>query len=188
MRPRVSTIRRLPLALALLAAMTGSSLAQSQDFSPAALDMLPTTSWPTNGGNLSNQRYSPLTQVTRENVAGLLAEWELHLGSGSGPRNSGEAQPIVVDGIAYIPSGDNDVFAIDIETGTFKWAYYAELNADISTVCCGWTSRGVGISDDSIFVGQLDGKLVALNRADGSVRWEIQAERWEEGFLSLIHI
>jgi quinohemoprotein ethanol dehydrogenase len=184
MKHHVSTLRGLQLALAttLLICAASGTTAQEQTFSPGELTALPTTSWPTNGGNLYNQRYSPLTRINRENVSGLLAEWELHLGSGTGPMNSGEAQPIVVDGVAYIPTGDNDVFAIDIETGNFKWAYYAELNPGITTVCCGWTSRGVALSEDSVFVGQLDGKLVALDRANGSIKWSIQAERWEEGF------
>ena len=143
---------------------------------------LPTSNWMTNGGNLANQRYSPLTEINRNNVAGLKAEWQVHLGSGSGPQNSSEAQPIVADGIAYIVSGDNDVFAIDIETGNFIWAYYANLNPLIDVVCCGWTSRGVAISDDLVFVGQLDGKMTALDRNSGAIVWQIQAENWEEGF------
>jgi len=147
-----------------------------------SLSQLPTAHWLTNGGNLANQRYSPLTRINRDNVANLKAEWEVHLGSGSGPQNSSEAQPIIADGVAYIVSGDNDVFAIDIETGNFVWAYYAKLNPLIDVVCCGWTSRGVAISDDKVFVGQLDGKLTALDRSNGAVVWQIQAEEWEEGF------
>jgi quinohemoprotein ethanol dehydrogenase len=167
-----------------LCALLGLSIsAHAQDrFSADALVALPESDWATNGGNYYNQRFSPLTQINRDNVGTLKAEWELHLGSGAGPRNSGEAQPLVLDGIAYIVTGDNDVFAIDIESGSFKWAYYANLDPDISTVCCGWTSRGVAANEELIFVGQLDGRIVALDRGDGSIRWDIQAERWQEGF------
>lgn len=182
MRIRVHSgvVRQLCLGVTAIVAL--ACQAQPAPFTPEALTQLPADSWATNGGNLYNQRYSPLTQITRANVGGMKAEWEMHLGSGSGPRHSGEAQPLVVDGVAYIATGDNDVFALDIETGNFLWAYYANLNPDISTVCCGWTSRGVALNENTVFVTQLDGKVVALNRADGSKRWEIQGERWEEGF------
>jgi quinohemoprotein ethanol dehydrogenase len=143
----------------------------------------PTTSWPTSGGNVYNQRYSPLTGITRDNVAGLRAVWRARLGgSGVGPEYSAEAQPIVHDGTIYLVTGANDVFALDVESGETLWKYTAGLDPAISTVCCGWTSRGVGIGDGRIFVGQLDGRLVALDQRDGSVRWSVQAERWQEGF------
>jgi len=172
------------LALGLFSSIVlfgNAGLAQTL-ITPDTLAAMPTTNWLTNGGSLANQRYSPLRQINRSNVKGMKAKWEVHLGSGSGPQNSSEAQPLVADGVAYIASGDDDVFAIDIETGNFLWAYYANLNPLIDVVCCGWTSRGVGLSDDSVFVGQLDGKLTALNRRDGSITWQIQAEPWEAGF------
>ena len=49
-------------------------------------------------------------------------------------------------------------------------------------ICCGWTSRGVALGDGKVYVGQLDGKLVALNQQTGGVVWSVQAERWQEGF------
>ena len=169
-------------ALILSTGLLATGLQAQTPVTPDTLAALPTTNWLTNGGNLANQRFSPLTQISRSNVAGMKAEWEVHLGSGSGPQNSSEAQPVVADGVAYIASGDDDVFALDIETGNFVWAYYAKLNPLIDVVCCGWTNRGVAINEDSVFIGQLDGKLTALSRTDGSVTWQIQAERWEEGF------
>ena len=56
------------------------------------------------------------------------------------------------------------------------------IDPKITSVCCGWTSRGVGIGDGKIFVGRLDGRLVALDQRTGREVWSIQAERWEEGF------
>ncbi len=59
--------------------------------------------WITNGGTLSNQRYSPLDQINRDNVKGLKGVWHAHLdGSGNGQQYSGEAQPLVYDGVIYI--------------------------------------------------------------------------------------
>ncbi|MGY8795456.1 MAG: hypothetical protein ACKVJN_10100, partial [Woeseiales bacterium] len=77
-------------------------------FSGDELYALPTNNWPTHGGNLANQRYSPLNQITRENIGDLKAVWRTHLdGSGAGARYSGEASPIVYDGVIYIPTGEN---------------------------------------------------------------------------------
>ncbi|MBN1240303.1 MAG: PQQ-binding-like beta-propeller repeat protein [Gammaproteobacteria bacterium] len=148
-----------------------------------ALTQLPTGSWPTNGGDLYNRRHSPLTAIDRDNVSSLKGVWRTRLrGSGLGPQYSGEAQPIVVDGVIYVVTGADDVFAIDVETGDILWEYRAELDPANDAVCCGWTSRGVGYGDGKVFVGQLDGRLVALDRNDGSVLWSVQAERWQEGY------
>ena len=152
-------------------------------FSAKTLSALPTTGWLTNGGDLSNRRFSPLTQINRTNVVDLKAVWRTRLGgSGSGPQYSGEAQPLVHDGVVYVITGANDVFAIKVESGDVLWKYEAQLDPEIDTVCCGWTSRGVGLGNGKIYVGQLDGKLLALERTNGTVVWSIQAERWQEGF------
>jgi len=152
-------------------------------FSGEALRALPTSGWLTNGGSLFNQRFSPLTQINRENVAHLKGVWRARLGgSGVGAKYSGEAQPIVHEGVVYIVTGADDVFAISVATGEILWEYEANLNPDISTVCCGWTSRGVALGDGKIYVGQLNGRLVALDQQTGSIVWSTQAERWQEGF------
>ena len=52
----------------------------------------------------------------------------------------------------------------------------------ITSVCCGWNNKGVALSDDKVFQGLLDGRLVALDRATGKLAWSIQAERWQENF------
>ena len=152
-------------------------------FSRTELLAPPTAGWPTNGGNLSNQRYSPLTEINRDNVARLKGVWRTRLrGSGMGPQYSGEAQPLVYGGVIYIVTGADDVFAVAVETGNILWEYRANLDPKIDSVCCGWTSRGAGLGDGKVYVGQLDGRLVALDQRTGTVAWSIQAERWQEGF------
>jgi alcohol dehydrogenase (cytochrome c) len=175
--------------LAACLSWTGFASAQaidiqrSPDFSSEVLAALPTTGWLTNGGNLANQRYSPLTDITPENVAGLKAVWRTHLdASGAGPRFSGEAQPIVHEGVIYIPTGANDVFALSVATGQILWKYEARLDEVIDTVCCGWTSRGVALGAGKVFVGQLDGRIVALDQQTGDVVWSVQGEPWQEGY------
>ena len=144
---------------------------------------LPVDSWVKSGGNLFNQNYSPLTQINRQNVANLKAVWRARLdGSGANAKYSGEAQPIVHEGVVFLVTGADDVFAISVKTGQTLWKYQANLDEKISTVCCGWTSRGLGLGEGKIYVGQLDGRLVALDEKSGKPVWSIQAERWQEGY------
>jgi alcohol dehydrogenase (cytochrome c) len=178
---------RLVLGSIALALAVGTNAAGAQQRAPRfnddALVAPPAQGWPTNGGNWYNQRYSPLAEIDRSNVADLRGVWRARLdGSGVGTQYSGEAQPIVYDGVIYIVTGANDVFAIDVESGERLWKHAAELDPSIDTVCCGWTSRGVGLGDGRVYVGQLDGKLVALDQRTGRVEWAVQAERWQAGF------
>ena len=165
------------LAAAVAAMLAASVYAQvgrgnDHDFAAAKLTAAPTSSWPTNGGNLYNQRYSPLTAINRGNVAQLKGVWRARLrGSGTAPQYSGFAAPLVYDGIAYVSTGANDVFALSIESGEILWQYEAKLDPNITSVCCGWNNKGVAISEDNVFVGQLDGKLLALDRKTGKVAW-----------------
>jgi len=175
----VAAVAALLVTSASVQIMRGSE----HDFSAVRLTAPPTTGWPTNGGNLFNQRYSPLKAINRTNVAQLKGVWRARLrGSGTAPQYSGFAQPIVYDGVAYVSTGADDVFALSIDTGEILWQYTANLDANITSVCCGWNNKGVAISEDKVFVGRLDGQLVALDRATGKVAWQIQAERWQENF------
>jgi quinohemoprotein ethanol dehydrogenase len=152
-------------------------------FSKVELTAVPVNGWVTNGGNVFNQRYSPLTQINRNNVKDLKAEWRVHLnGSGDGPQYSGQAQPIVYEGVLYIVTGADDVFALDVTTGAILWSYQAKLDPDRVKVCCGWVARGLGLGDGKIFVGQLDARLVALDQRTGKVIWATQGEDPLKGY------
>ncbi len=176
-------ILQLVSSLLVVVACSFSISAGAQDFLPEALLQLPEQNWSTNGGSLFNQRYSPLQDLNRDNVTGLKGKWHINLrGSGNGAQYSGEAQPLVHDGVGYIITGADDVFAIDIDDGAILWQYMAALPPEMNTVCCGWTSRGVALSDEHVYVGQLDGQLKALDRVTGEVAWSVQAERWQEGY------
>ncbi len=170
-------------ALAFAASGQTQKIERAPAFRKSDLVSPPTEGWPTNGGNWSNQRYSPLKAIDRSNVASLKGVWRTHLnGSGLGPQYSGEAQPIVYRGVIYVVTGADDVFAVSVDTGKILWQYAANLDAKNDAVCCGWTSRGVGLGDGKVFVGQLDGMLVALDQTTGKVAWSVQAERWQEGY------
>jgi quinohemoprotein ethanol dehydrogenase len=173
----------LVIAALLAASASAQPIRRTPAFADNDLVAPPTTQWATNGGNWYNQRYSPLTAIDRSNVSTLKGVWRTHLnGSGLGPQYSGEAQPLVYDGVIYVVTGADDVFAVGVDSGDILWEYRAGLDPANTAVCCGWTSRGVGLGDGKVFVGQLDGKLVALDQTSGKVAWSTQAERWQEGY------
>ncbi|SDN70225.1 alcohol dehydrogenase (cytochrome c) [Psychrobacillus sp. OK028] len=138
--------------------------------------------WTTYGGDYYNRRYSQLNQITSENIGELKPTWVTSLGSGDQGKHSGEATPLVVDGVMYIATGANDVFAIDAKTGEQVWAYHPDIPQDMDTVCCGWTTRGVAIGDGKVYVGLLDARLIALDQKTGELVWESKVAEWEEGF------
>jgi len=172
------------ILVALLA--TGAALDWQQPgaaFSAQEPAALPKTDWLKNGGNLSNQNYSPLTKINRETVSSLKGVWRTHLeGSGLGVKYSGEAQPLVQDGVIYVVTGADDVFALSVKTGSILWTHKGGLPDAIPTVCCGWTSRGVALGEGKVYAGQLDGRLLALDQKSGESIWSIQAERWQNGY------
>jgi quinohemoprotein ethanol dehydrogenase len=160
------------------------AIAPAPAFGREALVEPPRRHWPTSGGDWYNRRYSPLTEIDRGNVADLRGVWRARLdGSGVGPQYSGEAQPLVYDGVIYIVTGADDVFALSVDGGRRLWDYRANLDPALGgVICCGWTSRGVALGEGKVFVGRLDGKLAALDQRTGQVIWSVQAERPEDGF------
>jgi quinohemoprotein ethanol dehydrogenase len=162
---------------ATVAADAPPPIRKAPAFKAEQLTALPKDGWYTNGGNLLNQRYSPLTQIDRTNVASLKAVWRASLrGSGMSPRAGNQAQPIVYDGVIYIMTGDNDAFAVSIDTGEILWEYKGNIDPKVARPCCSWVGRGLGLGDGKVFIGQLDAKLVALDQVTGKVVWSIQAE------------
>jgi alcohol dehydrogenase (cytochrome c) len=180
-----ATTAVLLAAVVLLSAACGGGGSSSSNaapaFTPEELSAQPTTNWITNGGSISNQRYSPLKQIDTGNVPGLKGLWHVHLRSGNAGKYSGEAQPIVYKNVIYVITGADDVFAIDAHTGATKWTYLANLNQKIATICCGWTNRGVALGDGRVYFGQLDGKFVALDQETGKVDWTTPVGDYKQG-------
>jgi alcohol dehydrogenase (cytochrome c) len=138
--------------------------------------------WSTNGGTMTNQRYSTLDEIDTSNVAQLKGVWRTHLnGSGVAAKYSGESQPIVQDGVIYITTGNDDVFAVSVDSGKILWEHKSNISQEISTICCGWLNRGVAIGDGRVYLGQLDGKVVALDKDTGGTVWSRQLVQWQKG-------
>jgi alcohol dehydrogenase (cytochrome c) len=138
--------------------------------------------WITFGGSVFDERYSTLDQVNTTNVAQLKGAWLTRLGSGTGAKYKFEADPIVINGVMYIPTGNDDIFALDGTTGRKIWQYSSDIPQTNDLICCGWDNRGVAAGDGRIYSGQLDGSFVALDQKTGAVVWRTQLEDYHDGY------
>jgi alcohol dehydrogenase (cytochrome c) len=182
--------RALAALTAILAVAATASAAEtpaSKPIKPAPaftreqLTALPRDAWITNGGNLYNQRYSPLKQINRDNVKQLKGLWRASMGSGAGPGTAGQAQILEYEGTLYVPNGVNDVFAIDVETGRILWTYHGNPDPKGGSPI-GKASRGVALGEGKVFVGHTDGQLAAVDQKTGKALWKIPAEDWKQGY------
>ncbi|MEP7242805.1 MAG: PQQ-binding-like beta-propeller repeat protein [Gammaproteobacteria bacterium] len=169
------------MVLPLAAHAADTAIKPAPAFKAAQLTALPTTAWITNGGTLANQRYSPLTLLNRDNVAGLKGLWRTSMGSATGPAHAGQAQILTYEGVLYVANGVNDVFAMDVDTGKILWTYHGNPDPRGGSPI-GKVSRGVALGEGKVFVGHTDARLAALNQRTGKVIWSIEAERWQDGY------
>ncbi|HEX6966583.1 MAG TPA: PQQ-dependent dehydrogenase, methanol/ethanol family [Gemmatimonadaceae bacterium] len=131
--------------------------------------MADSTQWASYGRDYSNQRWSPLSQINRSNVAQLTLAWENH----SGVPHASESNPIVVDGVMYISTALNHVLALDAKTGAKKWEYVHQYRTTVD--CCSTNNKGVTVYDGKVYMGTVDARLVALDAKNGHVVWEVSA-------------
>jgi quinohemoprotein ethanol dehydrogenase len=130
--------------------------------------------WRYHGNTQSNERFQDVDQINPSNVARLKPAWIFHTGVLGDPNMALEMTPLVVNGVMYVPTGDDDVFALDAATGEQIWAYHPTDMPKPSTlpICCNNDNRGVAYNNGRIFVARLDAKLVALNAHTGKVMWK----------------
>lgn len=135
--------------------------------------------WLTIGGNLSDQRYSTLDQVSTANVSNLKVAWDTHLGLTAQEQalGSAEANAIEYKGTLYLGAVGDRVYAIDATTGTILWKYVPNLGGQL-----GGTTRGVALGDGRVYIGQNDGRIVAIDQLMGGVVWQKKVGRWQEGY------
>lgn len=135
------------------------------------------TDWLMYGGNYDNTRFSPLTDIDRQNVNKLSVAWVFQ----TGIPYQFQAAPIVADGVMYVSAAYNHVYALDAKTGELRWKYDHQMPSD-ARICCGPGNRGVAIADDKIYMGTLDARLVALDRKTGELVWNIEIEKYNLGY------
>jgi PQQ-dependent dehydrogenase (methanol/ethanol family) len=136
--------------------------------------------WTVYGGDLSNTRYAASDQINAENVKGLHLVWMFQ----TGVLGSFETTPIVEDGVMYITTPYNHVFAIDARTGQQLWHYEHKLGTTI--FCCGPNNRGVALSGDRVYMATLDAMLIALDKKTGALVWETEIADPEFGYSETV--
>ncbi|HVW28457.1 MAG TPA: PQQ-dependent dehydrogenase, methanol/ethanol family [Polyangiaceae bacterium] len=129
-----------------------------------------TANWLTHGRTYDEQRHSPLSQVTADNVKQLGLAWYLDLDTDRGQ----EATPLVIDGVMYSTSAWSKVQAVDAATGKQLWQYDPRVPGETGVrACCDVVNRGVAAWNGRIYVGTLDGRLVALDATTGKEVWSV---------------
>jgi alcohol dehydrogenase (cytochrome c) len=123
--------------------------------------------WLTYSGNNMGQRYSPLTQVTPQNVQDLELAWLWQARS----VEKFEATSIALDGILYTVQAPNDIVALDAATGRPKWTFLYR-NPPEARNCCGQVNRGLAILGETLFMGTLDAHIVAVDAKSGTLLWK----------------
>ena len=178
MRSRQTPHLAICLALLVLSGCHSSSPSSSpsKNSSPANVDAARLLSagsdagnWMTYGRTYSEQRFSPLKQVNDQNAGQLGLAWSFDLDTHRGQ----EATPLVADGVMYFSSAWSKVFALNAATGEKLWSYDPKVPPEWAiNACCDVVNRGVAVWEGKVFVGTLDGRLVALDAATGKPVWE----------------
>jgi alcohol dehydrogenase (cytochrome c) len=124
------------------------------------------------------QRFSPLTQINKENASDLVPVWNYSLADD----RSEENQPIVYQGVIYVTT-NSATMAVDVKTGKQIWKTKVEYPAETSrVVCCGIINRGVAILEGKLFRTTLDANVIALDAKTGKELWRQKAAEVKEGY------
>jgi len=125
--------------------------------------------WLTHGRTYDERRMSPLDLVNESNVAKLGLAWSIDLGTHRGI----EATPLAVDGVLFATGPWSVVYAIDARAGRLLWSFDPEVPRRYGRLaCCDVVNRGVAVYKGKVFLGALDGRLIALDAATGHKLWE----------------
>jgi len=168
----------VPLLLLVLAGCSREESTQAPPAPPAAAAPAPVAAapapdveWRKHGLNDAETRFSSLADINADNVGQLGLAWYFDY-----PTHRGiEATPLVVDGVMYVSGSWSMVYALDAASGKLLWFYDPEVPRDWAVHgCCDVVNRGVAYDDGHIYFGTYDGRLVSLNAADGTLRWQVR--------------
>ena len=165
------------VSVAALAMIAASGVQANDSVVKAVADP---NGWAIAGHDYGNTRFSPLKQITSENVGKLQLAYSLSLAS----LRSNESSPVVIGDTLYVTTswGPKYVYAINAATGAKKWTYEPDMPDDVlQYACCDVNNRGVAYADGKIFIGRLDGKLTALDAASGKELWTSKVVDYKQG-------
>jgi quinohemoprotein ethanol dehydrogenase len=175
-------IQRVMLAVCLSAAVffAGCGKSEPQQAAPpkptALVDAARITApaageWLTYGRTYDEQRFSPLDRIDAGNVAQLGLAWAFDLDT---PHRVQESTPLVIDGVMYVTSAWSKLFALDAKTGKQKWMFDPQVPGEAGVkACCDVANRGAAAWNGKIYIGTLDGRLIAVDAATGQQAWAV---------------
>ncbi|HOD69445.1 MAG TPA: PQQ-dependent dehydrogenase, methanol/ethanol family [Deltaproteobacteria bacterium] len=137
--------------------------------------------WLLYGRNYNAWRFSPLTWINKENVGNLELAWMME----TGLHDAFECSPIVVDGVMYVSTPWNHVFALDAAMGAQYWHFAYGLPPDLN-LCCGAVNRGVAVGSDKVVFATLDAHLMALDARTGEIAWKVQMADYRQGYSATL--
>jgi glucose dehydrogenase len=128
-------------------------------------------------GNYDQTRYFPGDQINTWNVGKLRAAWVFQ----TEVQEVLATTPIIANGVMYVTTAFNHVYALNAKTGEEYW-HYKHAMAPITTSCCGPINRGVAVYDDKVYMATVDAKLVALDAKSGSLVWQTEIADPSRGY------
>ena len=167
----VALLRNLPLVAVLALAACGPKASEpvADGVTDALIAAAPEAEWLSYGRDYGEQRFSPLARINDGNVGQLGLAWSYDLETARGQ----EATPLMHDGVLYTTTAWSMVKAFDAKTGALKWSYDPKVPREtLVRACCDAVNRGVALYGDKVYLGTLDGRLVALSQKDGTVVFE----------------
>ena len=125
--------------------------------------------WMSTGRTYGEQHYSPLRTISRDNVSQLGLSWFVDFNI---PRGQ-ESTPLVVDGVIYVTTAWSNVRAYDAVTGATLWQFDSEVPGEWGVrACCDVVNRGAALWNGKVYVGTIDGRMIAIDAATGTKVWE----------------
>ena len=134
--------------------------------------------WLTYSGSVDGRRYTALTEITPENVSRLRVRWVHQFVTSE---SMSESTPIAVGGVIFTTEAASDVVALDVRSGEIRWRYRRSL-PDKLPIEVFRSNRGLAVLGNVLFLGSLEGFLVAINATNGSVIWQTAVANPSEGF------
>ncbi len=187
LRNRLLTTLLVGLCVSSLSSMAAPAIRQTEGQAYSSVDTdrierADPSEWLSYGRTYSEQRYSPLDQINQESIDALGLAWSFDTESIRGL----EGTPIVVDGLMYITGNWSVVYALDARTGALVWRFDPKVDRETGALaCCDVINRGVAVYGDSVYVGVLDGRLVALDRLTGELHWQVDTLAGEKGAYTI---
>lgn len=172
----------IPVLLSCFTCLAGIAQLPAQDSSSPAVSPA-NADWPYHGNDVANTRYQNLDQIGLQNASTLQPAWIFHTGV-KDSKTSMEMSPIVLNGVMYVTTGNDKVFALNAATGKQLWQYQpADMPAgNTLRLCCSNNNRGVAVAEGRVFLGRLDATLIAIDASNGHQLWKTAVDDYTKGY------